>query len=347
MNDLKQIKVKAKVHPFDGKHKKYCRILEEYYDIARPKVINAIKIEIFHPKKNLKERQGAYEDYKKVILKLKPIFKRLVIERNATFKKKDCTNFVDFKLKADGVPEEKLKWFLSNTDKVIKNINQKLPLPKNLPHWYWSEFNIPDSLSFFRKTHKYIIPDDVYRLGQEAFPNIKEIIPRIKIEKKTGFNPIAIFIKETKSVIIKVPTKASLYNALTFIHELGHAIEFIKLADGRVDPLSRSRYWHEKQAYKFKFEFEELALPEKVKDASRGEVLRVFLAAFFEWAIHTNPDQDFDEAYAKAINRCYPGRANQKKNPFYVLENGYIFRPGSSVMPSITETELLLSNLSS
>jgi len=333
--------VKMKFQPLDKKQRKYCRVLGEYYSIARPKTIDAIKIEIFHPKKNLRERRSAYEDYEKIILKLKPIFKRLVIERNAAFKKEGCTNFVDFKLKADGVSGEKFNWFLGNVDKIIKDINHNLPLPENLPNWYWSEFNIPDSLCHFRKTHKYSIPDDIYRSAQGAFPFIKEIIPRIKIEKKTGIDPGAMFIKETKSVLLKVPTKPSIYNALTFVHELGHAISLLKLADEGINPLSKSRYWHEKQAYKFKFEFEELTLPEKLKDASRGEILRVFLPAFFEWAIHTNPDQDFDEAYAKAINRCYPGRANQNKNPFYVLENGYIFGPGGSVMPSIAEAELL------
>ena len=55
MNDLKQTKFKVKVHPFNQKQKKYCRLLEKYYGIAPSELIDAIKIEIFHPKKNLKE----------------------------------------------------------------------------------------------------------------------------------------------------------------------------------------------------------------------------------------------------------------------------------------------------
>ncbi len=41
-----------------------------------------------------------------------------------------------------------------------------------------------------------------------------------------------------------------------------------------------------------------------------GKDIRGFFSTFFEYEIYNNPDQDFNKAYVKAINRCYPSRAN-------------------------------------
>jgi len=344
MNDLKQTKFKVKVHPFNQKQKKYCRLLEKYYGIAPSELIDAIKIEIFHPKKNLKERKKAYKQFESVIFALKPIFKELVYERNRIFRENGDKNYFDFITRRRGIPPEKLTLFFQRADEVIKDINQNLPLPKRLPQWYWSKFNIPDSLYFFCEAHRYSIPNDVYHLAKDAFPEIEKILPRIGIGPVTDFNPSAKFIKETKSVFIKVPSKPSIYNALSFVHELGHALSFIRLADEGIDPLSKSYYWHETEAYKFKFQFEEKCLPKEVKNASRGEILGNFFSTFFEYEIYNNPDQDFDKAYAKARNRCYPGRANQEENPFYVLESGFMNRPCDPTA-SVVCTELLASHL--
>lgn len=334
---------KFKVVPFNKKQKKYAELIGKYYSIAHSELIDTIRIEIFHPKKNLKERRKAYEIYKGIITTLKPLFKEIVYERNKVFRGDGCKNSFDFLIKKrDRTPKEKVGLFFNKVDKVIKNINQNLPLPNKLPKWYWSKFNIPDSLYFF-KARKYLIPDDIYRLIEDVFPKIKikEIFPRIKIEKIKDFNPAARFIKKTKSVTIEVPTKPSIYNALTFVHELGHAISFIKLAEKGIDPYKKSKYWHEKQAYKFKFKFEDKCLPEKVRNASRGEILGNFLTTFFEYEIHNNPNQDFDKVYAESINRCYPQKPKQKSNPFYVLENSLIFRPCGTVTSSVVQTELL------
>ena len=109
-----------------------------------------------------------------------------------------------------------------------------------------------------------------------------------------------------------------------------------------LDPYSKSKYWHEKEADKFKLEFEDKSLPNEVKYASKGEILNEFISTFFEYDIYSDPDQDFDRAYAKAINRCFPGRPKQDSNPFYVLEKGFIFRPLSTLSASVARVELFV-----
>lgn len=332
---------RVKIISSNKEQERLCALTEKYYNIAHWKIIDAIKIEIFHPQKKLQERKKAYKEFESIILALKPVFKEIVYEQNRVFGKDGDKNYFDFITRRRGIPPKKVALFFQRADEVIKDINQNLPLPKKLPQWYWSKFNIPDSLYFFREAYRYSIPEDVYRLAKKAFPEVEKIIPRIQIGPVADINPAAKFIKETKSVLIEVPTKPSIYNALSFVHELGHALSFVKLADKGIDPYSKNYYWHETEAYKFKFQFEEKCLPEEVKNASRGEILGNFFSTFFEYEIYNNPDQDFDKAYAKAKNRCYPGRANQEENPFYVLESGFMNRPADATT-SVVCTELLL-----
>jgi len=331
---------KIKVNILTPKHKKAAHLIERYHGIADWDLIDKIRIEIFHPKKKLKERKEAYKKFKDIILALKPIFKEIVIERNRLAKDEGFPSHLEYALKNDGTPEEKFSFFLKKADKIIEHVNKNLPLPNKPPKWYWSKFNIPDSL-YLINPPKFTIPEDVYKLAKENLPEVKNVISKIKIEKKIGFNPSARYDWKNKKVIIETPTKPSIYNALTFIHELGHAIYFLKLAEKNIAPLSKSRYWHEKKAFKFKFKFENLALPKEVKNASRERVLADFLTAFFEHQVYTNPNQDFDKVYAESISRCYPQKPKQKSNPLYVLENSLIFRPCGVATGSVVQAELL------
>lgn len=333
---------KFEVIPLDEKQERLSEFIGKYYSVAHPKLIDAIRIEIFHPKKSLKERKKAYKEFEDVILALKSLFREIIYEQNKFVRKKGYKNYFEFRVKRDGISKKKVDWFFHKADKIIEHLHQILPWSSQLPKWYWSEFNIPDPLSLI-KAPKYLVPEDIYRLTEKVLPKVKEIIPLIKIEKVKDFNPSARFVKETKSVIIKAPTKPSIYNALTFVHELGHALSFVELAEKGIDPLTKSIYWHDMEAGKFEFQFEELCLPKEVKNASKGQMLGDFLTAFFEYEIHNNPNQDFDEAYAKAKNRCYP-KANQVRNPFYVLESGLIARPCGTMVTSVVEAILLSEN---
>ncbi len=241
------------------------------------------------------------------------------------------------------MPQSKVQLFFQKVDKTIENINKQLPLPKNLPRWYWSEFNIPNSSSLVSAS-KLIIPNDIYRLTKKIEPHFTQFASQIKISDKIkDFYPRAKFDKKSKSVTIESFTQSNIYNVLIFAHELGRALAMLKLANKGIDPYQKSIYWEERQAYKFQFQFEELAFSEKVKNTLREITLRNLLVALFQHDIYTNPHQDFDQAYARSINRIYPNKSKQDKNPFYVLENILIFRPGKTIITAIIENELLSS----
>jgi len=340
MNSPKRIRVKA----LDRKHKREANVLEKYFNIANLPELKRIRFEIFNPQKNLSERKEAFGKHKKTILNLKPLFKQLVIERNKAAQNEGYKNCFEFFIDRDGVPKEKFKLFLENADKIIKNINQRLPPPPKDSHWFWSEFNIPDFLSL-ASVPKFSLPNDIFKTIKQMNPKFKKVIPKIKfVWEIKDFNPTTRYDKKKKNIIIEASIKPTIYNALTLVHELGHALSYFECLEKGIEPPAKSRYWEEKQAYKTVFEFEEYALPEKVKNASRGLILGDFLTAFFEYEIYTNPDQDFDKLYAQVHNRCRP-QSKQNKNPFYVLENNLVLSPCSVVTASVAEVELLLEKL--
>lgn len=335
---------KIKVIPFSKNQKDFSKALEDYWAIAAPEEIERIKIDIFYPSKNLHQRKEAYQKHKKTISLLKPGFKRIIIRHNQIAKSRGYENYWQYIAKVNGVPKKKQDRFLDNADLVIDQINKNLPLSNNLPLWYWSKFNIPDALDLV-DSKKYLIPHDVYKMIKKIVPNFNKFIERIKVTRKTDFSPATVFKKNTGTVVIKFLVGERrvyrIYGVLSFVHELGHAISMLNHADKGRDPYQKSRYWHEKQAYKFKFNFENKCLSKDVKYASRGEILNDFLSTFFEYDIYNNPNQNFDKVYTRTINRVYPEKSSQKSNPFYVLENGFVFRPCSTVTASIIQTELL------
>ncbi|PJE68742.1 hypothetical protein COU96_03055 [Candidatus Shapirobacteria bacterium CG10_big_fil_rev_8_21_14_0_10_38_14] len=90
--------------------------------------------------------------------------------------------------KANGVPKKKQDWFFENADLIINSINKNLPIPKNIPLWCWSKFNIPDALDLVG-SKKYLIPDDVYKMVKKIMPDLDRLIKKIKVTKQTDFCP--------------------------------------------------------------------------------------------------------------------------------------------------------------
>ncbi|MEM2146121.1 MAG: hypothetical protein QW279_12220, partial [Candidatus Jordarchaeaceae archaeon] len=282
----------VKVVPLNEAQNEFAKILENHWSVASPEEIERIKLDIFHPLKNLRQRKKAYEKHQKTILSLKNSFKKLIIAHNKVAKDRGYETHWHYIAKVSSIDEKKQEWFLKNVDSAISKVNSLLPLPKNLPKWYWSEFNIPSALGLV-DSKRYLIPNDIYRMARKIVPNLDNLVKRIKLTEKTDFSPSTTFEKETGTVGIKFLIKGrktyGIYGLLIFVHELGHAISMLKYANKGLDPYQKNKYWHEKEAYKFKFEFENKCLPKKIRYASRGEILNDFLSTLFEYEIYSNP----------------------------------------------------------
>jgi len=319
----------TKIHFLEERFKKTAEILEEYFNIIYPEDLDKTKQLLLSTQMDISDRILSHKENEKLVSKLKPIFRALVIERNNIAKNEGFDNYVDFIFHQDGIPQKSMRSFLKTAKKAVSKINKNLSIPPDVPDWYWSKFNIPCYLQFVEHNNNFVLPKDAYKILLHKKPRFKKLISKIEIANQEGFFPKAVFDSKNKTAIIEIDkNNTDIHNLLEFIHEVGHAVSFLELSQKGIDPKTKPRYWNEEQAIQTVLKFEK-SLPIKIKNACIGEFLGDFAAAFFEYGIYNNPNQDFDRAYAKSINRVFL-MCKQKENPYYVLEKEFILKPCTS-----------------
>ena len=337
---------KVNVVPIDAVSKKRFekvnRAIEDYYDVADMDELRDIGFDIFDSQKNLSQRKKTFAAHKKTVLALKPLFKRLVLERNKAVKKDGYRNYLEFAANYDRLPWEKFELFLERVDLAIKELNRKFPkVPSEAVDWYWTEYNTPDAPCLVTKK-KYSVPDDILETIKKKAPQVATIIPKIEIRKLTDFHPNTWYDEKNKKVVIFVTSgKTSICGALSFLHEIGHAVVMLDCLEKGTNPMREGKYWNEERGYEMESKLIKKLFSKKIHEAWLASFLSSFSTSLFEHEIYSNPKQDFDKIYARIKNRCLL-KANQHKNPFYVLHPYYINQPGNAALASVAITELLL-----
>ncbi|MCG2685876.1 hypothetical protein L6258_00710 [Candidatus Parcubacteria bacterium] len=337
------VKVVALDKSFEG----VARVSEGYYNTASLPELDRIWFGLFKPSKSLRERQAAFAKHKSTIVTLKPIFKEIILERNKMAVKKGYQNYFEFITSYNGLTNEQLELFFKRVDKFIEDLNKKLPHSK--PTWYWSKYGVPDVLTFDSTKpldeKEYSVESLCQKIKKRKL-KIAEVIPRIEIKelkffpKSTGRYPKAVFDWKKKSVtIFVILKKVTAYSVRSFFHELAHASTDLELLDKGVRPNTKSRCWREYEAIKVQLKLQRIFLPSDVRDVIEAGHLRALLTTLFEYEIYNHPDDDFDQTYAKVINRCFL-KAHQTRNPFYVIDYYLINRPCSAVNASVALVEL-------
>ena len=341
MGKVKMIPVDAEARRF----KKAGKVLEEYFNIADLDDLRGMALDILWREIPLSSRKKAFAKYRKTILTLKPLFKQYVIELNKVAKKDGYKNRIEYANHINGIPQEKFELFLEKADHVIKILNQKFPEPPaEWADWYWSKYNTPDPPCLATKK-KYVVPDDIVemiKMIKKKAPKVVALLPKIEIQKRKDFYSSARYDKKKKKVIISVPIrKTSLCGALSFIHEISHAVVYLDCVGKGADPVSKGKYWNEREAYAVESNLIKKLFPKKIREAWLAGFLESFVSTLFQYEIYNHPDRNFDRVFARANNRCYL-KANQRENPFYVLNTHLINRSGCSAMPAVAIAELLL-----
>ena len=340
MGKVKMIPIDAEARRF----KKAGKVLEEYFNIADLDDLRGMALDILWREIPLSSRKKAFAKYRKTILTLKPLFKQYVIELNKVAKKDGYKNRIEYANHINGIPQEKFELFLEKADHVIKILNQKFPEPPaEWADWYWSKYNTPDPPCLATKK-KYVVPDDIVKMIKKKTPKVATLLPKVKIQKLKDFYSSARYDKKKGKVIISTPLrKTGICGALIFVHEISHAVVDLDCVDKGVDLVSRGSYWKEREAHKVEFKLVKKLFSKKVHEAWLASFLSSFSTSLFEHEIYSNPKQDFDKIYARIKNRCLL-KANQHKNPFYVLHPYYINQPGSAALASVAITELFSVN---
>jgi hypothetical protein len=189
---------------------------------------------------------------------------------------------------------------------------------------------------------KYVIPDDIIKLIKKKAPEVAALLPKIEIQKLDDFYSSARYDKKKKKVVISIPLRrTSICGAFTFVHEIAHAVVMLDCVKKGVDISEESKYSRERDAHEVESKLMKKLFPKRIYDVWLADFLGNFVSTFFEYEVYNHPERNFDRAFARANNRCYP-KANQRENPFYVLHSYFILRPGNSNMAAVAITELLL-----
>lgn len=264
-------------------------------------------------------------------------FTKLILARRNYFLEKRRLSLPGTFLKQFKIPKSAYQEFIQNKNEVINFCNEFLPDVGKLPSWFYSELNLPCYLC---------------RLSEFPFGNFKEVIdfvfqkyssfsafkPKVKI--KMGEETHVKYEKKTDSFLITIDRYANFrHQATGLIHELGHVISFLKDFQNRLDPLEKGKYYEEKNAIKIQFSVLK-NLSENLFRASLAEVLLTFWKIMFETSLYENPNQDIEKLYANTFNICFKG-SNQKKNPFYLLNEAIITSPFSSLPHAVAYYKIL------
>ena len=333
---------KATARILDPKLRRLTKTINDYYDVADMDKLEELVIVISWPHIKLSRRKKNFRTHKKTIFALKPLFKRFVLAQNKLAKKNGHKNRIDFINQSNGISKEKFELFLETTDQIIKTLNQKFPEPPpEWAEWYWSKYNTPDAPCLATKK-KYVVPEDIVKMIKKKTPKVAALLPKIEIQKLKNVYSSARYDKKKKKVIISTPLrKTSICGALTFIHEIAHAVVMLNYMEKGIDTSDKSKYWREKKAHEVESQLVKALFSKKIYDAWLASFLDQVSSTLFEYEIYNHPERNFARAFARANNRCYL-KAHQRENPLYVLHTYLINRSGYSAITSVAITELLL-----
>lgn len=331
-------------------HNKYTEILHEYFRIIPLHMLNPYQQSLFSDNLTKDQKNKNYELLKPRMSKLKTLFKERTLALNEKAHNEGFANYVEAYLSRNEIPREKYDWFLKNVDNFVSLVmSDDIPVKRLMEEEKdWNMFNTPFPLGLPTPPDKFEIPAQVYGLVAAYDTRADKYKDKIEIkyenedllgsaEYKTDKNIVEIRLK---------PNNGDINSTLGFVDDLGFAFNMLEAWDKGESPLDIPVYVSKYKALEYGMKFQKAYIIKKHQKVLRYNVLVGITMTLFQIDIFTNPNQDFDKAYARAINRCYP-MAHQTENPFYVLDQNIILTPMWSLMSNMIEMELYLKDAQS
>lgn len=320
----------------------YAQALTSFFYFLPQELIPHLRKEIFNAP--FHRRRKIWQSFNLPIKEIESKFQNLVKTWEKEVQERNHSSFLDVLLEKNKIPRNDYLQFIKNADQLIALLNRQLPKIKNLPSWFFSEFNLPcficqlNSFPFhsLKETFNFVVRQ--YHILEKFQSKIK-----IKIGGKNTFT-----IYDTKRDIIKIKIEKELntrHQVVLLIHELGHAISLLNyLYKGRDLLFIAGKYGAEKEAIKIEVGLLKKASPLLYR-ASLGEILLFpFRNTLFQIELHQNPNQDLSKLYARSFNRCFL-EAKQKDNPLYLLEEHFIISPFSHLPHAIARYHVLCNEI--
>lgn len=314
---------------FEEELKKSVKLLADYrvlldYALNKVQVANLLFSIITL---DLSQRKNNYISLIPLIEQLKEKFKQLVFIKNKLASLKGFPNNLEFYLTKSGIPREKYNYFLKNLDRFVSIVHEDFPLTETVQKLEeqgvkeWTELNVPYAEGYMGFSTPFSGPNDIIDIiskYDQIFKKNKERIRVVEGDNKLFNKTIYLPKEDIVEIQIGKNFDYKTEHSLRFVNLLGVALEMLKYADRGEDPNHLPVYLLAYEADKFTFNFVKTQAPEKTQKVFRYDLLRTITFALFAIDIFTNDQQDFDIAFAKAVNKCYL-KAHQSKNPFYVF----------------------------
>jgi hypothetical protein len=319
----------------------YAQALASFFYLLPLELIPHLQKEIFNAP--FPKRQKIWQNFNLPIKDIENRFQHLVKTREKEPLRKGFSPPWQYSLIKNKVPLKNYSQFIKNVDQLIIHLNQKLSCFKNLPVWFYDEFNYPCFICQL-SSFPFSSLREAFDFVAEEYPIIDKFSPKIKIESKKD-NSFTIYKRKKDTFLINIGEGSNIrHQTMSLIHELSHVASLLaSLSEGKDLVFIGGKYKVEKEAIKI-----ETALLKKISlqlyFASLGDVLLFpFRNTLFEIDLHQKPNQKPSKLYAQSFNRCFLG-AKQKNNPLYLLDKRIISGPFSYLYHAIARYEILSEN---
>lgn len=331
----------------------YSNLTDKYLKIIFPEDFER-KIFMLHGDKlTIRERMKNYKNLEPSFKILKKIFKERIKIFNKSARSLGYKNHLEYFLALNLVSKEDFESFLKKIDVLINFINNDyINIKSNRQIKDWSILSIPSPEGIVNIKNSFKVPNEIIDIISKDDMRMLAFSHKINIKFDDGkeFGSGTSYNKEkgVVEIILDKKLKDSKYlnSSLIFIHELGHALDYFNCIIKKILPYNLPVYLQESSAEEFTFKFIKKHIPEKTQKIIRYNLLHTLACTLFEIEIFKNDKQNFDKAYAKAINRCYL-KANQTKNPLYIFNKRFIFQPLGMLIPNIIKADLYLKDFKS
>jgi len=336
----------TKITEYIKQSRKYSKLTGEYFNLLPPEDFEA-KFRLLHRTKlSLEQRKKNYKKLRPLINQLKKIFKKRVAENNKKANFLGYPNYLEYILISNAIPKKDFNLFLKNIDRFVALVHKDFPateLVKKVKEWTTLNIPFPDGNFVFSRKFKF--SGEIINLISKYDPRMSKNKNRIEIKSKNDdFYSSTSYISGEDIVTIRLDKNLiAPYKTLTFVHELGHALDYLDCADKKIVPHALPKYLQEYSAIEFTYNFIKKEISERRQKLIRYNLLSTLACTLFEIDVFTNDKQDFDKAYAGAINRCYPV-ARQTKNPLYVFNKRFILQPLGMLIFHMVNIEFYLKD---
>jgi len=251
-------------------------------------------------------------------------FKNMIKERIKFAKDRRYQSRLDMALTKYKIPKKDYTRFVKNTDRVIDICNKKLSSVKNLPDWFFFEFNIP---CYVCQLHKFPFNSiqKVFKKVVSMNKTLEKFEQKITLTYKDEKSSMS-YKKESDSFEITVnKTNNFRHQACDLIHELSHVIVYLNYFKKEINPLDVGTYQREKEAIQNEEKILKDISLDLYKTLLYNEMLISIQQTIFEIELYKNVNQDLAKLYASTFNKSYK-KAKQISNYSYILNKEVIYK---------------------